>query len=196
MSSSSGTLSNMRADRRESIALARSHRPQVARPCEDKRLMQNGKMAHDQLSKHRAALLEAVSKKDKKKAAAIQQTIHAMENSQIYLQYRDCQDAMKTYGASNPMEAARLRDRHVRMNTGIANREKQSEMFPLGGGKRTRRRKSKGGSHCSSHKRKHKSNTQARSRKRKSKGGSHCSSHKRKHKSNTQMRRSKSTRRR
>lgn len=166
--SSPKSLKSMRADRQASIALARSHRPQVARPCEDKHLMQNGKMAHDQLLKHRAALVEAVSKKDKKKAAAIRQTIHAMENSQIYSQYRDCLAAMKTYGASNPMEAARARDRHTRMRTVIANLERNEDIFGLGRKKRTRRRrrKRKGGMHCSSHKRKSKTH---RHKKRKNK---------------------------
>lgn len=164
--SSPKSLESMRADRQASIALARSHRPQVGRPCEDQRLMQNGKMAHDQLLKHRTALAEAVSKKDKKKAAAIRQTIHAMENSEIYLQYRDCLTAMKTYGASNPMEAARSRDKHTRIKTAIANRERNEDLFGLGRKKRTRRRKRKGGMHCSSHKRKSKTH---RHKKRKNK---------------------------
>ena len=142
----------MRGDRRRSIARAQMNRPQVSRPCEDKTLMQNGKMAHDQLLKHNAALTEAVSKKNTKKAAAIRQSINVIENSEIYKQYRDCLVAMKTYGASNPREAAKARDRHMMQKTAIANHERRDELLGLGRRKRTR--KHKGGFHCSSHKRK------------------------------------------
>ena len=175
----------MRTDRQASIALARSQRPQVARPCEDKRLMQNGKMAHDQLLKHRAALAEAVSKKDKKKAAAIRQTIHAMENSQIYLQYSGCLAAMKTYGASNPMEAARARDRHTRMRTVVANLERNEDIFGLGRKKRTRRHRHSRHRHSRHRHRRHKHSSHKHSR------------HKRKTKTHRhKKRKSKSTRRR
>ena len=143
--------------------------------------MRNGKMAHDLLSKHRDALDEALAKKDKTKAAAIRQAIHTMENSQIYLQYSDCLTAMKTYGAYNPMEAAHLRDKHTRMRTAIANRERNEDIFGLGRKRRTRR---------------HKRSRHKRSR-HKRKGGFHCSSHKRKSKTHRhKKRKSKSTRRR
>ena len=159
------SLTSMLENRRRSIAQAQANRPQVSRPCEDRHLMQNGKMAHDQLLKHKAALTQAVSKKDTKKAAAIRQTINAMENSEIYKQYRDCLVAMKTYGATNPREAAKARDRHIMQKTAIANRERRDELLGLGRRKRTRKRK--GGSHHCHHKRKTKTHRHKK-RKRKS----------------------------
>ena len=161
--SSSRDLNSMRQDRQRSIVHAQMNRPQVSRPCEDRTLMKNGKMAHDQLLKHKAALAEAVSKKNTKKAAAIRQTISVMENSEIYKHYTGCLDAMKTYGASNPREAAKARDKHMLQNTAISNRERRDDLFGLGRKKRTRKRK--GGYHCMSHKRKskthkHKNKTQ------------------------------------
>ena len=155
----------MRGDRRRSIAQAQMNRPRVPRPCEDKTLMQNGKMAHDQLSKYRAALAEAIYKKNTKKVAAIRQTISAMENSEIYKQYRGCLDAMKTYGASNPREAAKARDRHMMQKTAITNSDRRDDLFGLGRRKRTRTRK--GGSHHCHHKRKTKTHRHKK-RKRKS----------------------------
>ena len=157
----------MRGDRRRSIARARMNRPQVSRPCEDKTLMQNGKMAHDQLSKYKEDLLRAGSKKNTEKAAAIRQSINVIENSEIYKQYRGCLDAMKTYGTSNPREAAKARDRHIMQRTAIANRERRDDLFGLGRRKRTRKRKRKGGSHHCHHKRKTKTHRHKK-RKRKS----------------------------
>ena len=156
-------------------------RPQVARPCEDKRLMKNGKMAEDMIMKHKVALKEAVAKNDTKKAAAIRQTISSMENSEIYKQYSGCQDAMKTYGVDNSQQAARAHDKLTRQRAAISNRETRDSFFGLGGrrkktrarrGKTARRGKSahmrryKGGSHCSSHKQKSKTH---RHKKRKNK---------------------------
>ena len=172
--SSLRSLSSMRADRRTSIAASQSHRPQVSRPCEDRRLMQNGKMAHEQLSKHREALAKAVSQKNTNKAKMIRQTIHAMENTQTYLQYRDCLTVMKTYGAANPVEAARAYDRHMRQRTTIANREREEELLGLGKKKRTRKHTGRNRKHTG--------------RNRKHTG--------RKHKSKTRKRRNRSTKRR
>ena len=104
-------------------------RPQVARPCEDKRLMKNGKMAEDMIMKHKDALKEAIAKNDTKKAAAIRQTISSMENSEIYKQYSGCQDAMKTYGADNPQQAARAHDKLTRQRAAISNRETRDSFF-------------------------------------------------------------------
>lgn len=167
MSRSSATLSSMQ------------QRPQVARPCEDKRLMKNGKMAEGMIMKHKVALKEAVAKNDTKKAAAIRQTISSMENSEIYKQYSGCQDAMKTYGVDNSQQAARAHDKLTRQRAAISNRETRDSFFGLGGrrkktrarrgtrrGRSARMRRYKGGSHCSSHKQKSKTR---RHKKRKNK---------------------------
>ena len=163
MSSSSATLSGMQK------------RPQVARPCEDNRLMKNGKMAEDMIMKHNVALKEAITKNDTKKAAAIRQAIDSMEKSEIYKQYRGCQDAMKTYGVYNSQQAARAHDKLKRQRAAISNRKTQDNFFGLGGrrkktrarrGRTARRGRYKGGSHCSSHKQKSKTH---RHKKRKNK---------------------------